>query len=67
MRQYVTIDGEREVDLDTVTQYVPHGVEHAFLGQLQSNFNYSCVVESESSDNKQQTRPLLFSTPYSGS
>ena len=66
MRQYMTVAGEREVDLDTVTQYIPHGVGHAFLSPLQSNFNYSCVVESESSDVKQQTRPLLFSTPYSG-
>ena len=59
----MTAHGEREVDLDTVTQFVPGGVEKAFLSHLQPNFNYSCVVETEL---RQKTLPLLFSTQYAG-
>ena len=67
LRQYNTVEGDREVDLDTVTQFVPRGVGQAFLGNLQSNFNYSCVVQAESNkDTVQETLPLLFSTLYSG-
>lgn len=63
----MTVDGIAEVDLDAITQFVPHRVGHAFLSQLQSNFKYSCAVQSESmTEHELQTRPLLFSTPYSG-
>ena len=65
VRQYVTVEGDREVDLDTVTQFVPQGVENAFLSHLQPNFNYSCMVQSEG-ERGTHTRPLLFSTPYAG-
>lgn len=67
VRQYSTVEGDKEVDLDTVTQFVPAGVTRAFLSKLQSNFNYSCVVQAESEQHgSQETRPLLFSTLYSG-
>jgi hypothetical protein len=67
VRQYVTAVGEREVDLDTVTQFVPQGLDRVFLSHLQPNFNYSCVVRSEPEDSSagEYTHPLLFSTPYS--
>ena len=67
VRQYITVEGDREVDLDTVTQFVPQGVGRAFLSNLQSNFNYSCVVQAEDDTQMvQETRPLFFSTLYSG-
>ena len=63
----MTALGETEVDLDTVTQFVPPGVDRAFLSHLQPNFNYSCVVQAESPDQSGgKTRPLLFSTHYAG-
>ena len=53
--------GTREVDLDTVTQFLPRAVDRAFLNHLKPNFNYSCLVLA-----KEKTRPLLFSTQYAG-
>ena len=61
------MEGDREVDLDTVMQFVPQGVGQVFLSKLQANFNYSCVVQAESEkSNALETRSLLFSTLYSG-
>ena len=67
VRQYSTGEGDKEVDLDTVTQFVPQGVSRVFLSKMQPNFNYSCVVQAESEQHgSRETRPLLFSTLYSG-
>lgn len=66
VRQYTTAEGSREVEMDTVTRFVPQGVDQAFLNNLQPNFNYSCVVTADSGQfSIEETKPLLFSTPFS--
>ncbi len=67
LRVYTMASGDRALDTDTVTQYVPEGVDHVFLARLQPNFNYSCSVSAESSTGALATSaPYLFSTDYEG-
>ena len=65
------MDGHHLMDTDEKIQYAPTGNDHALIGDLQANFNYTCTVWEGVAQQTQVLRgkvsePCQFTTDYGG-
>ena len=61
-------NGAPMTDVDRITQFVPTGMDQIFLGNLQANFNYSCVILEQDTigELSDPSKACFFSTHYGG-
>ncbi len=70
IRHYMTPQKELHTELDVLTHFVPGSLTHLLIGDVLTNYNYSCIVSEQLEDNAQVlgcqvSDPFHFSTDYS--
>ena len=67
----MTAQREPHTELDVLTHFVPGSLTHLLIGDVQPNYNYSCMVSEQLDDSAQVlgnkvSEPFHFATDYIG-